>query len=80
VLRNARLEVFPGEFVGLVGQSGSGETTMALAILRLLDHAGAHVEGRTTFLGKELQHSDERHLRPIRGRPLSMIRRALPRH
>jgi ABC-type glutathione transport system ATPase component len=73
VLRHARIEVAPGEFLGLVGQSGSGKTTLALAILRLLDHTGARVLGRTMLLGRDLEASDERGLRDIRGRLVSLI-------
>ena len=73
VLRSARLEVLPGEFLGLVGQSGSGKTTLALAILRLLDHTGARVYGRTTLLGTDLETMDESRLRDIRGRSASLI-------
>jgi ABC-type glutathione transport system ATPase component len=73
VLRNARIEVWPGEFLGLVGQSGSGKTTLALAILRLLAHTGARVFGRTMLLGRDLQASDEHALRDIRGRVASLI-------
>ena len=36
VLRDAALEISPGEIVGLVGESGSGKSTMALALLRLV--------------------------------------------
>lgn len=73
VLRKARLEVLPGEFLGLVGQSGSGKTTLALAILRLLDHTGARVYGRTRLLGEDLDTMDESRLRDIRGRRASLI-------
>lgn len=73
VLRKASIEVFPGEIVGLVGQSGSGKSTLALAILRLLEHTGARIHGRTTLLGEDLTHADERQLRSVRGRLASLI-------
>ena len=46
VLRDLRIEVLPGEIVGLVGQSGSGKSTLALALLQLLGHTGAEMRGR----------------------------------
>jgi oligopeptide transport system ATP-binding protein len=73
VLRGARIEVFPGETVGLVGQSGSGKSTLALAILRLLNHTGARVSGRTMLLGQDLTCCDERRMRDIRGRLASLV-------
>jgi peptide/nickel transport system ATP-binding protein len=73
VLRKVRLEVFPGEFVGLVGESGSGKTSLALAILRLLDHTGARVYGRTVLAGEDLEGRDDRSLRAIRGRLASLV-------
>jgi ABC-type dipeptide/oligopeptide/nickel transport system ATPase component len=59
--------------VGLVGQSGSGKSTLALAILRLLDHTGASVSGRSELLGQDLTRCNERRLRDIRGRLVSLI-------
>jgi ABC-type glutathione transport system ATPase component len=73
VLRAASISVFPGENLGLVGQSGSGKSTLALAILRLLDHTGARVQGRTVLLGQDLSALDERRLRAIRGRLVSLV-------
>lgn len=73
VLRGARVEVSPGEIVGLVGQSGSGKSTLAHAVFRLLSHTGARVHGRASLLGQELMSLPERQLRAIRGRLLSLI-------
>lgn len=73
VLRGACIEVFPGEIVGLVGQSGSGKSTLALAILRLLDRTGTTVGGRIELLGQDLARCNERRLREIRGRLVSLI-------
>jgi ABC-type glutathione transport system ATPase component len=73
VLRGACIEVFPGEIVGLVGQTGSGKSTLALAILRLLDHTGATIGGRIELLGEDLMGCNERQLQDIRGRLVSLI-------
>jgi len=73
VLRGASLEIFPREVVGLVGQSGSGKSTMALAIMGLLDHTGAHLRGERVLLGQDLTRLDERQLRALRGRLVSLI-------
>jgi ABC-type dipeptide/oligopeptide/nickel transport system ATPase component len=73
VLRGVRMEVFPGEIVGLVGESGSGKSTLALAVLRLLDHTGARVSGRTVLGGNHIMSCSERELRGIRGRVASLI-------
>lgn len=73
VLRGVRIEVFPGEIVGLVGHSGSGKSTLALAILGLLGHTGAHIHGKAVLLGRDLISMRERELRDIRGRLVSLI-------
>ena len=56
-----------------MGQSGSGKSTMALAILGLLGHTGAGVSGRTMLLGRDLMDCDQRQLREVRGRLISLV-------
>jgi ABC-type glutathione transport system ATPase component len=73
VLRDVCLDVQSGESVGLVGESGSGKTTLALALLGLLDHTGANVRGRVCIAGQDLIGLDERRMRSIRGRVISLI-------
>jgi ABC-type glutathione transport system ATPase component len=73
VLRNISIDVFAGEIVGLIGQSGSGKSTLALAIPRLLGHTGARIRGRILLLGKDLMLCDERSLRAVRGRLVSLV-------
>jgi ABC-type dipeptide/oligopeptide/nickel transport system ATPase component len=46
---------------------------MALAILGLLGHTGAGVSGRTMLLGRDLMDCDQRQLREVRGRLISLV-------
>ena len=73
VLRDVFLEIGRGEIVGLVGQSGSGKSTFALALLRLLYLKGAKVRGEVIFLGEDLLPKTESQLRSIRGREMSVV-------
>ena len=54
VLRDVHIEVGEGEILGLVGESGSGKSTIALALLRLLEHKGASIKGEILFAGRDL--------------------------
>ena len=73
VLDDAALDVRPGEIVGLVGSSGSGKSSLALAILRLLDIKGGTAHGGIWFRGKDLMQAGEREMRAIRGRAISFV-------
>ncbi len=60
------------ERLGIIGQSGSGKSVTALAIMGLLpEHA--HVTGSIRLEGTELIGMPERELRHLRGNELSMI-------
>lgn len=73
ILENARLEIEEGAIVALVGQSGSGKSSLALAILRLLDPRGGRVTGSVRWRGRELLGLTEREMRAVRGREISLI-------
>jgi len=73
VLRSVQLEIRRGEILALVGQSGSGKSTMAMAILGLLDKKRAQAEGTIRFQDSELLQLSERELRALRGRAISLV-------
>jgi ABC-type dipeptide/oligopeptide/nickel transport system ATPase component len=73
VLDDAEFDVRPGEIVGLVGSSGSGKSSLALAILGLLDGKGGRAYGGVWFHGGDLLRASEREMRAVRGQRVSFV-------
>jgi peptide/nickel transport system ATP-binding protein len=66
--REVSLRVDAGQMLALVGQSGSGKTTVAHAALGLLDPRNAEVSGRVSVEGRDISSMSRRELRGLRGR------------
>lgn len=73
VVREASLTVERGEFVGLAGESGSGKTLTALAILRLVPTPGRIAGGRILLEGRDLLALPQAELREVRGGRVGMV-------
>jgi oligopeptide/dipeptide ABC transporter ATP-binding protein len=72
VLDGVSFSIRAGEIVVILGESGCGKTTAALAILGLLP-PGAMVQGSVRFRGKKLLEASEDSLQKIRGAQISFV-------
>ena len=62
------------ETIGLVGETGAGKTTTALAIMQLLpERTGKVTEGEILFKGEDLLKKSKNEMRLTRGSRISMI-------
>lgn len=73
VLRQISFAIAHQEIVGLLGESGSGKTSTALAILQLLPPSARIVQGSIEFNGQKLLALSSSRLREIRGFQISII-------
>ncbi len=73
VLRDVSFRIGRGESFGLVGESGCGKSTMALAIVRYLARNGRVSGGSIAIDGQDVLAMNEGALRRLRATPVSMV-------
>ncbi len=71
-LRELSFSLDRGDTVGLIGESGSGKSITALALMGLLPE-GARVQGSIRFEGRELTALDDDALCALRGHRIGMV-------
>jgi len=67
------LRVGPGQIVGVIGESGCGKSSVALAVLGLLPPAATVTADRMDVVGHDVLDADERTLNAIRGKDAAMV-------
>src|SRR5512134_3221684 len=67
------LDIRRGEILGIAGESGSGKSTMAQAVMRILPPPAVISGGQVMFEGRDILALGESELRAMRWNRISMV-------
>ena len=73
VVHDVDFELARGQSLALIGESGSGKSTIARTVLRLLPPEARVLSGQVQFGGRNVLDLSERQFRPLRGRELGFV-------
>ncbi len=71
-LEDVSFDVYPGQTIGLVGESGCGKTTTLMSVMRLLP-ANARLSGQVFFKDTDLLTLNEKSMRSYRWKELAIV-------
>jgi peptide/nickel transport system ATP-binding protein len=72
-VRDVSFDIFRGETLGLVGESGCGKSTVAYGLVNYLGRNGKIVAGEIAFQGQSLVNRSAEELRRLRGDQIAMV-------
>ncbi len=73
-LNGVSLQLHQGEFIGIIGESGSGKSLTAMSVIRLIQTPpGIITANRLNYNGLDILTASEKQMRRIRGNEIAMI-------
>ena len=73
ILHGVSFALLEGEMHGLVGETGSGKSITARAVMGLLPRGGSVTDGRIVVAGTDIVGLDEKQMGAIRGSTIGMV-------
>ena len=73
VIDDVSFELYPGENISFVGESGCGKSTVALGVMNYMGSTGKVVSGQILYKGRDILSMTPEETRQIRGSEIAMV-------